>query len=347
MANSDRTSQTWQVTPDLLGVLGKGGRLKDTNPAWFKALSHRPEDVENRKFCDLIHPDDMARTESAFRDLQQGRPVLQFINRLRHSDGSFRWLSWNAVPEGDSFYCSGRDVTANKENAAALKTCNEEALYREQFVAVLGHDLRNPLAAIRSAARIMARDQQTPKVMTMLDAINGSVARMSGLVDDVVDFAQARLGQGIVLDRRKGEPLQPMLEQTVSEVALAHASIRIETQYDFTDPIYCDHGRVGQLTAILLGNAVSHGDTSKPIRLSVTDAKGGLVLSVSNAGAPVSEEECVQLFKPFFRSNSDAGHRGLGLGLFIAAEIARAHGGAMSFLQDGDRTEFSFTMPLA
>ena len=219
----ERYSLTWKVTPDMLGILSADARFEATNPAWFATLGWTAEEIEERPFFDFIHPDDITRTEEAFLDIQEGKPILQFVNRYRHTNGEYRWLSWNCVPEAEKFYCSARDVTQNLENKMALATKEEEARLREQFIAVLGHDLRNPLAALQSGFRLLAKEENlSERGQSVIDASHRTVDRMSGLVDDLMDFARTRLGSGLSLQRSDGSDLAAALEATVEEIRAAH-----------------------------------------------------------------------------------------------------------------------------
>lgn len=345
MTQNDRGSRTWLVTPDLLGFLNREARFTDTNPAWFKVLGYTSEEVEGRPFLDFIHPDDLAKTRRAFRQINDGIPVLNFVNRHRCKDGSYEWLSWNTVPEGDSFFCSGRSITVEKNNEAALRTSEEEAKLREQFIAVLGHDVRNPLAAINAASRMIGRSSEDAQITEMVASIQGSTARIARLIDDVMDFARARLGGGLNLNEHTDHDVQPILEHAVREIQLAHPKTEIITEYDFCDPIRCDSGRISQLISNLLANAVVHGEVGAPVTVSAQDRDGSFYLWVTNLGEPIPPEVRKMLFEPFARGNVRQSQQGLGLGLFIAREIARAHGGDLTMTSEPEGTVFTFNMP--
>ncbi len=342
---SEKDSATWRITPDLLGVTDASGYFTQTNPAWFKTLGYRASEVETRPFMDFVHEEDVARTEKAFHDLQRGMPVLKFRNRYRHREGHYRWLSWNCVPEGDVFFCTARDITAEKEREDALLSREQEAALREQFIAVLGHDLRNPIAATGAAVRMARREVDSEKAHELLDMATQSLGSMSRLVNHVMDFARARLGGGINVDITKERPLRPGLEQVLDEIRLANGEHEIEADFSFSDPVRCDPDRVAQLFSNLLANAVTHGVRDVPIRVRAQDVAGEFVLSVGNAGEPIPEEALPKLFEPFKRSEVRESREGLGLGLFIAHEIALRHDGEIEVRSDADWTEFTFRMP--
>ncbi|MEH6486964.1 PAS domain-containing sensor histidine kinase [Hyphomonas oceanitis] len=339
------SSKTWLITPDLLGVLNRDGYFRGTNPAWEATLGYKPEDIERNQFLDFIHPDDLTRTQEAFVAIQKGLPVLNFENRYRHKNGTYRWLSWNCVPDDGLFYCSARDVTQHHEDLSALSNKEEEARFREQFIAVLGHDLRNPLSAVSSAIRIASREAQTDRALQVLEAANGSIERMAGLINDLMDFARARLGSGISLDLMPHPALAEALHQAVGEIRISHPQAMIEETYDFAEGLNCEASRLQQLMSNLVANALTHGAPGKPIQVQAVDEEGDFVLTVTNAGGEIPDNVMANLFKPFVRGDMRASQQGLGLGLFIAKAIANAHGGRLSVVSDADHTTFEFRMP--
>ncbi|MBY3256604.1 PAS domain-containing sensor histidine kinase [Rhizobium laguerreae] len=228
---------------------------------------------------------------------------------------------------------------------AKLAFEQQTAELREEFIAVLGHDLRNPLASISAAARILRKEKQTDRAIKVLDLMQGSVVRMSALIDNVLDFARGRLGGGITLERR-AEHLEPLLRQVIEELRFSHLDRAIEVTIEFDGPINCDSGRIGQLVSNLLGNALTHGAPDEPVRLSAATVDGKLELWIANGGAPISSEAMTGLFQPFFKGEAGTSQRGLGLGLHIASEIARAHGGTITVSSDDKETRFTFVMPL-
>lgn len=109
--------------------------------------------------------------------------------------------------------------------------------------------------------------------------------------------------------------------------------------------MYCDRDRLGQLVSNLLANAVTHGSPERPIQFEASTEGSEFILSVANAGEPIPEEVRASLFQPFFRGDVRASRNGLGLGLFIASEIAKAHDGTLDFTSDEHGTRFTLRMP--
>jgi PAS domain S-box-containing protein len=151
----------WAVSQDLLAVAGFDGYLRAINPAWTRVLGYDEATLLARPFTELIHPDDLEAAAAVVTALQQGRITQHFVDRLRRVDGGHAWISWTAVPEGDVFYAVGRDITAQQEQAEALRQA-EEALRQAQKMEAVGqltggiaHDFNNLLAGIVGSLDLM------------------------------------------------------------------------------------------------------------------------------------------------------------------------------------------------
>lgn len=238
-------------------------------------------------------------------------------------------------------------VSARLSSEKGLLAERELGDLREQFIAVLGHDLRNPLSSIDSGALLLLREEQSDKAKHVLGLMQGSVVRMAGLIDNLMDFARGRLGGGITLNRNAAAPLEPVLLQVVEELRVGKPDRLIETRIDLTAPVDCDRSRIGQMASNLLGNALTHGSAEVPVRLVARTVDDGFELSVANGGAPIPEDAMAKLFEPFFRGEVRGSLQGLGLGLHIASEIAKAHGGTLDVASGPLETRFTFRMPLA
>jgi phosphoserine phosphatase RsbU/P len=275
-------------------------------------------------------------------------PVIANAAERRDADGALLFTVVVVIKATDRRRYERQLVDSRSDLQKGLATERETAELREQFIAVLGHDLRNPLAAISAGARILQRSGalRDHKELRVLDMINTTVTRMSDLIDNVLDFARGRLGGGITLSRDANRPLEPVLEQVVDELRTASARRVIETSFEITEPVNCDRTRIGQLVSNLIGNALTHGAPDQPVRVGAKTEGGEFVLWVANAGEPIPAAAMEKLFEPFFRGNVRDSRQGLGLGLHIASQIAQAHGGRIDVTSTPDETRFVFTMPL-
>jgi signal transduction histidine kinase len=233
---------------------------------------------------------------------------------------------------------------ARESAESTLTTANTEAELREQFIAVLGHDLRNPLGAILAGTERLQRG--TSNVDETLSLMRGSIWRMSALIDNVLDFARGRLGNGIELVRTD-VALEPVFRQVIDELRVTAPDRAIDCELALDRPVYCDAGRIGQLLSNLVGNALTHGAAASPVRVRARVEADVFELQVGNAGAAIPSTKLAKLFHPFFRGEVRSGQQGLGLGLYIAAQISQAHGGTLDATSSAEQTVFTFRMPLA
>lgn len=184
---SDERSRTWEISPDLLSVIGADGRFRAANAAWRRVLGYRPEALVGQHYATLLHPDDHADARVAFDAVLRGEPIEYLENRCRHADGGWRWLSWVALPEDGCFLGSARDITEAKLRETRLAERNRiwvasrdlyvviglDGRYRELNPAwgtALGHD---PSALVGTSFDVLVRPD-------LLDAVREKFAFMAG-----------------------------------------------------------------------------------------------------------------------------------------------------------------------
>jgi signal transduction histidine kinase len=216
---------------------------------------------------------------------------------------------------------------------------------REQFIAILGHDLKNPIGAIMSSAQLLTRTSSDEKILRLARIIADSSFRMKGLVDNLLDFARGRLGGGFQLDLNEEREASIFLQHVVSELQAMRPDATIESRFEMNHPVSVDRKRISQLFSNLLANAVSYGKPGHPVMVEAVSRPEGFFLDVSNAGERIPESSMPLLFQPFSRGKVQQGQDGLGLGLYIASEIAKAHGGNLTAVSNDEQTKFSFRMP--
>ena len=218
---------------------------------------------------------------------------------------------------------------------------------REQFIAVLGHDLRNPLFAINFGAERLLRKHPNPATDNIVRHILTSGRRAAQLVEDVLDFARGRMGNGIPLSIGDCQGLQAALQHVVSEIQSVHPQREIRADIGDLQGVRGDRERLAQLLSNLVANAIHHGRDDGPVEVSVQIEQGHLNLTVKNPGQ-ISEQALPKLFHPYARPVTDTPQAGLGLGLYIVKQIADAHGGELSVsTTEQHGTVFTFRLPRA
>jgi signal transduction histidine kinase len=221
---------------------------------------------------------------------------------------------------------------------------------REQFIAILGHDLRNPLQAIYATSALMERKLEAGSALAgMADRIKTNARRMSSLINDVLDFARGRLGGGIGLDVDEVEDVNPGLQAVVKELQDGRPAREIVADIHATRKVRCDLGRVQQVASNLISNALDHGAPGAPVKVTARTDDRDLIFEVwnANAGDPIPEESLGKMFEPFWRHSVSESRQGLGLGLYICSQIVGAHRGRLSVTSSREGgTVFSARFPL-
>lgn len=227
--------------------------------------------------------------------------------------------------------------------AKALTSERASSGFREQFIAILGHDLRNPLTSVQAGVAMLEKGASPERAPRIFEGLRGSIDRMWALIDDMLDFARGHLGDGIKI-AKKPVALSPIISQVVAELVTSHPERDVEVHLSADEPVSCDPERISQLVSNLVGNALTHGAQDRPVTIEGTTERGVFQLTVTNGGEPIPEDRKAGLFHPFSSSSKGSARDGLGLGLFIASEIAKAHGGTLSVTSDESQTRFTFKM---
>lgn len=227
----------------------------------------------------------------------------------------------------------------------SLRAERIDAELREQFIAVLGHDLRTPLRAILSFSQLLERKNLPDQdAMSMSRIMRQSASRMAGLVENLLDFARGRLGGGITLSRAMTSSLEPVLREVMAEHLAIQPDRMVESEFKLSEPVNCDPARVAQLFSNILGNALLYGTPDKPVQVRAASDAGKFELSIANSGEPIPQITMERLFHPFYRAALRQNREGLGLGLYIAHQIATAHGGTLSVESMPEETRFTFRL---
>jgi sigma-B regulation protein RsbU (phosphoserine phosphatase) len=232
--------------------------------------------------------------------------------------------------------------------ALEKKNLDDIGVFREQLIGIVGHDLRNPLSTILIASEFLVQSQGLGETSTELARkIHRSASQATRLIGQLLDLTRSRLGGGIPIDPRRFD-LNELCRQLAEETELRHPDrpLRVHARGDLTG--VWDRDRIYQLLANLVGNAVQHGEPRSPIELHVDGGEAEVVIEVTNRGEPIPSGLLPFVFDAFRKSRSvhPSATHGLGLGLFIAQEIARSHSGSITVTSSaGDGTTFRVRLP--
>lgn len=239
---------------------------------------------------------------------------------------------------------------ALSESIASYSRAAEAA--RSIFLGILGHDLRTPLGAILMGSEMLLRsDSMSEKQVKISSGISTSVKRSIQIVEDLLDFTRSQVGPGIPVHPKKID-IAPVCEAIVEEMKLANPETEIVYTSFSTVIGYVDGPRIEQVFSNIINNAIRHGDASLPIHINLETGTEEVFFKVHNQGAPIAEEVLPFIFNPMSRYSHRAAaehgkNTGLGLGLFIAAEIVKAHEGSIAVTSDLEAgTNFVVRLPI-
>lgn len=343
-----------ESTTDAVYVKDVAGRYVLVNPAAARAFGRPAEALLGRTDAELVGGAMATPTEAHDRAVLESGTTATYEDAEGGPGLGNIWQSIKGVlrkPDGRVYALFGisRDVTARRRQEQERE---EEGRFRELFIAVLGHDLGNPLAAIRlSSAALLAREDLPADQRRVLTRIDGSADRMSRMVKQLLDFTRARMAGGIPL-RPRDMSLEEVARRIIAELELAHPSrtVRLEARGDCRG--HWDDERLGQVLSNLVANALQNSPEDTPVSVRLEAAGTQQRLEVHNAGAPIPEALRACLFEPFHRPRAEGTQRraraGLGLGLYIVSEIVRAHGGQVEVRSTPEAgTCFTVTLPRA
>ncbi|MBA9070230.1 PAS domain S-box-containing protein [Methylobacterium sp. RAS18] len=360
---AERTAEhdrVWRNSRDLLVVIGADGVFRAVNPAWKAILGHDPAEVVGRSFLDLIWPEDRVVTRTALTYAAGADDLTSFENRYAHKDGTPRWISWHTAAEGDIVYAYGRDVTAEKERAAALAEA-EEALRQSQKLEAIGqltggvaHDFNNLLTIIRSSVDLLRRPElPDERKARYLDAVSDTVDRAAKLTGQLLSFARRQALKAEAFDvvgclRGVAEMLDTVTGariRVVAELPDAACFVRADrSQFETALVNMAVNARDAMDGEGSLTLRLACGLTKPAIRRHAAAAGPFAAVSLSDTGSGIPPEVVGRIFEPFF-TTKDIG-KGTGLGLSQVFGFAKQSGGDVDVLSaPGRGTTFTLYLP--
>lgn len=290
------------------------------------------------------------------RTLRTGEVVQGEEAMLKHEDGRSLTVLVSSAPirDRDGELIAGVATLADvTERRRAQEAALQAARFGERLIAIVSHDLRNPLNAIHlSTTQLLHSEVLAERERRFVTRIARSSARMTRMISELLDFTRGRLGGGIPIHRTPGD-LRAVVRQGVEELEAAwpERSLRVAGGAGRYDGQW-DADRLLQVVSNLGGNALQYSKPDAPVTLTLTDLGDAVMLEVHNPGEPISAEALPHLFDPFRRATSS--HQGssisggLGLGLYIVEQVVKGHGGRIQVTStEAQGTVFQVTLPRA
>jgi len=358
----DERDRFFTLSLDMLCIASADGYFKRLSPAFTATLGWSVDELLAKPFLEFVHPDDRAATLAEVeRQVVAGEPVLQFENRYRHKDGSWRVLSWKSAPQPDGMmYATARDVTERKqaemdiialnreltEQQAALTASNKDL---ESFSYSVSHDLRAPLRHIDGYARMLVEDvgaSLPAEPRRYLQTIIDSARRMGMLIDDLLNLS--RLGRK-PLQRREID-MKALVDSAIAEIAAGNPAVTRHIEVSSLPPAAGDSSLLKQVWLNLLSNAIKYSEPrGADARIAVSGERMGDLLryQISDNGVGFDMRYVEKLFGVFQRLHGQDQFEGTGVGLAIVQRVVQRHGGRVEASAELDRgATFTFELPV-
>jgi PAS domain S-box-containing protein len=335
----------WTALPD--------GYADYFNYQWTAFTGLREDALVGVKWADLVHPEDRERTWKVWRNALATGELYQTEMRLRHLSGNYHWVLVRAHPVHDQsgaivhWMGTCTDVDQNKRNELALQEADRR---KDEFLAMLAHELRNPLAPISAASDLLPFVSDKPeRVRETSEIIGRQVRHMTGLIEDLLDVS--RVTRGLVTLTKTRQDIRSIVMDAVEQVRPLMGARHHHLAVDLAlEPVYVlgDHKRLVQILVNLLNNAAKYTPVEGKIhlRMEVSDSHIAVVLQDNGIGiAPELQPRVFDLFSQAERK-SDRSQGGLGIGLALVKNLVELHGGQVNCFSEGIGKGSTFTVRL-
>jgi PAS domain S-box-containing protein len=339
--------------PQILWISGVRGEVEYQNGRLAEYAGRAP--VEPEEQTDIVHPDDRARRFARWDEARRGGAFYECEYRMRRNDGEYRWFLGRALPVRDAagevarWFGSTTDIHELKMAQEALRESDRR---KGEFLAVLSHELRNPLAPIKSALEILDRTAPGAQQARWAQSIiTRQVDQLVRLVDDLLDATRISRGK-VDLQRRRLE-LCELVRRTLEDHRSLFDTSGVKVELELAaSPVFVegDSNRLAQVVGNLLHNAAKFTDPGGTARVRVwqDSASTDVFVRVSDSGIGMAPELLASLFEPFVQADSTLERRkgGLGLGLALVKGLVELHGGSVTARSDGLGAGSAFTVRL-
>lgn len=350
-----------EAIPQIVWECSSSGRFEFMSPRWYEYTGQTPSGSAEAQWNDAVHADDLGPLLRCWEEAVQTGTTWQSEYRLRRADGAYRWHLGRAVPAPGKdgvikWYGTATDIDDQKSSEQERLRLYQEAQRalksRDDLLATVSHDLRNPLSTITMVATLMlstaASDEPGRRLHRHAEKLDRAAKRMEHLIRDLLDLAA--LESGHLSINPKPTQLTSLISETIEALLPAAQAKAIKLASDQNDGgtwVTCDRERVLQVLTNIVGNAIKFTPEGGSIELRCARRAGEVCLSVADTGPGIAEQDLPKVFDRFWQGNS-ATRAGTGLGLAIAKGIVERHAGSLWVESElGKGTTFSFTLPLA
>jgi PAS domain S-box-containing protein len=300
---SEELDQFFTLALDLLCIADTEGTFRRLNSAWETTLGYRMDELVGKKFLDLIHPDDLEVTLVAVEHMSSGKEVINFVNRFRCKDGSYRWIEWRSFPYGKKLiYAAARDVTERKQVEQALQLANKKL---NLMAEITRHDIRNKLTVLGGYLSLLKEYPPKPQAIMYLDKLMETTTTIA----EHIEFTRLYQNLGVVAPSWQNVQTTFFRACTHIELQQVHVRSDLDNLEIFADPL------LERVFYNQIDNTMRYGgSTVSLMSLDAREIADGLIIHIEDNGVGIPAQDKEKIFKRGFGKNT-------GLGLFLAREI--------------------------
>ena len=353
-AEARERARIWSVSQDMLVVTDREGTFLSLNPAWTTTLGWSEDDLVGHTHEWLVHSDDRNSTHAELVLVAAENTTRQFENRLRHKDGSFRWLSWTAVPDRDRIYAVARDVTEIKAAEEELRSSRQELARVGRLMTIaaltasIAHEVKQPIAAASNNARaalnfLNAHPPDLGEVREAISCVVGDADRAAVIIDGIRDHVKKAPPRKDRFDLN--EAIDEVFGLARGEITKSGLSVQKSLAAGLL-PVYGDRVQLQQVVLNLILNAVEAmglvDDRVRELSISTERDRDHILVAVRDSGPGIDPAHSERVFEAFYTTKSS----GVGMGLSICRSIINAHGGRLWAEANEPRgAAFRFVLP--
>ncbi|RPI36038.1 MAG: PAS domain S-box protein, partial [Methanoregulaceae archaeon] len=326
LQKTEELDQYFSTSLDLFCIADIEGYFRRLNPQWEKALGYPLAELVEKRFLDFVHPDDLPGTLAAIADLSAQNEVLNFTNRYRHRNGTYRWIEWRSFPKGDRIFAAARDITDRREMEEALKAALTKL---NMLSSITRHDILNQVTALRTFLELSRQDLKGTSYAAFVEKED----QAAEAIQRQIEFT--RYYQDIGVNAPDWQDMETAIREASSQLSLETIDLQVAVGGTevFADPL------IVKVFFNLMENSLRHGGGVTRLSFTSRETKAGLIITYRDDGAGIPAEDKANLFRKGFGKHT-------GLGLFLSLDILAITGiGITENGEPGNGVQFEITVP--
>jgi PAS domain S-box-containing protein len=331
--------------PHVVWTADSNGFITYWNQSFYQYTGLTEKDIHNVKVPDTVHPDDVENLRGLWREAVSTGTGFEAEFRLKSRTGEYRWHAGRAKPlkdpQGNVLKWIGSSLDIHERKLSAEK--------KDEFIGIAGHELRTPLTSIKAYAQLIERSIDSGDTETAKKYVNKAytfIDKLNELIAELLDISKIQRGK-MPFDLRTLN-IDDLLKECVESYQLTITSHRIIVEGSTGAMIRADKPRLEQVISNYLSNAVKYSPGEDTVHVMLTRENDHVQISVKDHGIGIPEDQLNNVFNKFYRAeNMSSSIQGLGLGLYISAEIVKLHGGKVGVTsEEGKGSDFWFRLPV-